>query len=153
MHFSNRLANQHLIALGGALAGLLGAMLSAPVVAIVHGDILDLDLTTVLDVIPEPLMPLWGVRLPYYHVVANLPYYITAAVLRHLLEAAVRPARMVITVQREVAARIGQPTAARAVAHGPRPRGQLLHGARALEHAERLAVQPRPVLPEEHRSG
>ena len=75
-------------------------------VAIVHGDILDLDLTTVLDVAPTPIMPLWGMYLPHYHVVANLPYYITAAVLRHLLEAAVRPARMVVTVQREVAARI-----------------------------------------------
>ncbi|MFN2283965.1 MAG: 16S rRNA (adenine(1518)-N(6)/adenine(1519)-N(6))-dimethyltransferase RsmA [Anaerolineae bacterium] len=75
-------------------------------VSIVYGDILNLDLATVLDVVPEPLMPLWGMRLPHYHVVANLPYYITAAVLRHLLEAAVRPARMVVTVQREVAARI-----------------------------------------------
>jgi len=41
-----------------------------------------------------------------FKVVANLPYYITSAVLRHLLEARVRPRRMVITVQREVAERI-----------------------------------------------
>ena len=41
-----------------------------------------------------------------YKVVANLPYYITSAVLRHLLEAALKPQRMVLTVQREVAERI-----------------------------------------------
>ena len=75
-------------------------------VTIVHGDILDLDPATWLDVSPAPAMPLWGTRLPHYHVVANLPYYITAAVLRHLLEAAVRPTRLVVTVQREVAERI-----------------------------------------------
>lgn len=41
-----------------------------------------------------------------YKVVANLPYYITSAVLRHLLEADVRPERMLVMVQREVADRI-----------------------------------------------
>lgn len=75
-------------------------------VTIVHGDILDLDPATLLDVSPVPVMPLWGTRLPHYHVVTNLPYYITGAVMRHLLEATVRPARMVVTVQREVATRM-----------------------------------------------
>lgn len=75
-------------------------------VTIVHGDILDLDPATLLNAYSAPSMPLWGTRLPHYHVVANLPYYITAAVIRHLLEAAVRPARVVVTVQREVAERI-----------------------------------------------
>ncbi len=75
-------------------------------VTIVHGNILDLDPATLLAVSPAPVMLLWGTRLPHYHVVANLPYYITAAVIRHLLEAAVRPTRMVVTVQREVAERI-----------------------------------------------
>jgi 16S rRNA (adenine1518-N6/adenine1519-N6)-dimethyltransferase len=75
-------------------------------VTIVHGDILDLAPATLLDVSSAPAMPLWGTYLPHYSVVANLPYYITAAVIRHLLEAAVRPARMVVTVQREVAERI-----------------------------------------------
>lgn len=41
-----------------------------------------------------------------YKVVANIPYYITSAVIRHLLEAAVRPDRLVLTMQREVAERI-----------------------------------------------
>ena len=41
-----------------------------------------------------------------YLVVANIPYYITSALIRHLLEARLRPERMVLTVQREVAERI-----------------------------------------------
>ena len=41
-----------------------------------------------------------------YKVVANIPYYITSAVIRHLLEALVRPKRIVLTMQREVAERI-----------------------------------------------
>ena len=36
----------------------------------------------------------------------NLPYYITSAALRHLLEAARRPATMVLMVQWEVAERL-----------------------------------------------
>ncbi len=75
-------------------------------VTVIHGDILGLDPAALLNVPANPLMPLWGTRWPHYHVVANLPYYITAAVLRHLLEATLRPMRMVVTVQREVATRI-----------------------------------------------
>jgi 16S rRNA (adenine1518-N6/adenine1519-N6)-dimethyltransferase len=41
-----------------------------------------------------------------YQVVANIPYYITSAIVRLLFEAPVRPARIVLTVQREVAERI-----------------------------------------------
>ncbi len=41
-----------------------------------------------------------------YKVVANLPYYITSAAVRRLLEATVRPKRIVVTVQAEVARRI-----------------------------------------------
>ncbi len=41
-----------------------------------------------------------------YTVAANIPYYITSAVIRHLLEAPVKPRRMVMTVQKEVAERI-----------------------------------------------
>ncbi len=41
-----------------------------------------------------------------YLVVANIPYYITSAVIRHLLEAEVKPRRIVLTVQKEVAERI-----------------------------------------------
>jgi 16S rRNA (adenine1518-N6/adenine1519-N6)-dimethyltransferase len=62
-------------------------------VRIVQGDILELD--------PAELM-----LVPGYQVVANIPYYITSAVIRHLLEAPVKPSRIVLTVQREVADRI-----------------------------------------------
>ena len=41
-----------------------------------------------------------------YLVVANIPYYITSNLIRHLLEAQRKPARIVLTVQREVAERI-----------------------------------------------
>ncbi len=44
-----------------------------------------------------------------YLVVANIPYYITSAIIRHLLENRPRPARMVLTMQREVAERICAP--------------------------------------------
>jgi 16S rRNA (adenine1518-N6/adenine1519-N6)-dimethyltransferase len=43
---------------------------------------------------------------PTYLVVANIPYYITSALIRHLLEASHQPARMILTVQREVSQRI-----------------------------------------------
>jgi 16S rRNA (adenine1518-N6/adenine1519-N6)-dimethyltransferase len=62
-------------------------------VVIIEGDILKLD--------PENL-----VTIPGYLVAANIPYYITSAVIRHLLEARLKPARMVLTVQKEVAERI-----------------------------------------------
>ena len=44
---------------------------------------------------PEKISP--------YKVVANLPYYITSPVLRHFLEASVKPEKMIIMVQKEVA--------------------------------------------------
>jgi 16S rRNA (adenine1518-N6/adenine1519-N6)-dimethyltransferase len=62
-------------------------------VRLVQGDILKLD--------PGSLLQGSG-----YVVVANIPYYITSAVIEHLLEADVKPARMVLTIQREVAVRI-----------------------------------------------
>ncbi len=62
-------------------------------VTIVNGDILKLE--------PSEL-----VSESSYAVVANIPYYITSALIRHLLEAKVRPSRMVLTIQYEVAKRI-----------------------------------------------
>jgi len=62
-------------------------------VQIVEGDVLNLPL--------EELLPDDG-----YLVVANIPYYISSAIIRRLLEAEKRPARMVLTVQQEVAERI-----------------------------------------------
>lgn len=64
-----------------------------PEVELVRGDILSCN--------PE------GLGLPDgYRVVANIPYYITSAVIRHLLDAPLRPSRLVLTVQREVAERL-----------------------------------------------
>lgn len=60
---------------------------------LVKGDILELSL--------ESLFVEDG-----FLVVANIPYYITSAVIRHLLEGKVKPARIVLTMQREVAERI-----------------------------------------------
>lgn len=64
-----------------------------PNVEIVQGDILRFRPSDLID-------------QPDYLVVANIPYYITSAVIRHLLEAEVRPRRIVLTVQKEVAERI-----------------------------------------------
>jgi 16S rRNA (adenine1518-N6/adenine1519-N6)-dimethyltransferase len=72
-----------------------GAVRGLGNVAIVQGDILELDLAVLVAAPSE-----------HYVVVANLPYYITSAVLRHLLESSLRPKRIVVTVQREVAERI-----------------------------------------------
>lgn len=66
-----------------------------PNVEIVHSDILKYALTQSRSGLPS-----------HYKVVANIPYYITSALIRHLLEADVRPALVVLTVQREVAERI-----------------------------------------------
>ena len=62
-------------------------------VHIIHGDILDMRISEII-------------HGPEYVVVANIPYYITSALFRHLLEAGNRPARMILTVQNEVAERI-----------------------------------------------
>ena len=62
-------------------------------VRIIQGDILELT--------PEKIF-----EKPDYIVVANIPYYITSALLRHLLESSLKPRRMVLTIQSEVAERI-----------------------------------------------
>ena len=68
-----------------------------PNVEIIEGDILALD--------PAALTDARTTGRPY-KVVANLPYYITSAALRHALTAQVRPERLVVMVQRDVAQRI-----------------------------------------------
>jgi 16S rRNA (adenine1518-N6/adenine1519-N6)-dimethyltransferase len=66
-------------------------------IQLIHGDILALD--------PLMLVQRFDANFDYV-VVANIPYYITSALIRHLLEAPVRPSRMILTVQKEVAERI-----------------------------------------------
>jgi len=58
------------------------------------------------DILKLPLHSLLSPSLSDYKVVANLPFYITSTVLRHFLEGEPPPARMVVTVQHEVARRI-----------------------------------------------
>ncbi len=58
------------------------------------------------DALDQDLRDLVG---PPYDVVANLPYHITSPILHRLLEAAPRPGRLVLMVQREVAERIAAP--------------------------------------------
>lgn len=62
-------------------------------VHIVHGDILKLSISDLS-------------TQPDYLVAANIPYNITSAILRHLLEAEVKPRRIVLTIQKEMAERI-----------------------------------------------
>jgi 16S rRNA (adenine1518-N6/adenine1519-N6)-dimethyltransferase len=82
------------VELDGELIPVLRQVLADfPNVSLVQGDILDVDVSAVMGE-------------PGYFVVANIPYYITSAVIRRLLEAQYKPARIVLTVQREVAERI-----------------------------------------------
>ncbi len=78
-----------------------------------------------------------------FKVVANLPYYITAAVLRHLLEAAIKPRVIVVTVQREVAARlIAQPPEMNLLAVSV----QFFARARVVRKIPAGAFYPRPQV-------
>jgi 16S rRNA (adenine1518-N6/adenine1519-N6)-dimethyltransferase len=80
----------------GMVAALAELLADCPNVEVVEGDALTLD--------PGPLVG----EAPY-KVVANLPYYITSRLLRHFFEAARRPTRLVVMVQREVAERVVAP--------------------------------------------
>jgi 16S rRNA (adenine1518-N6/adenine1519-N6)-dimethyltransferase len=117
-------------------------------VRIVQGDILELN--------PAELMPESG-----YQVVANIPYYITSAVIRHLLEAPVKPSRIVLTVQREVAERIsaapgklsllalsvqvyGQPRTAARI-----PAGAFYPPPKVDSAVVRVDLYPEPLIPVE----
>ena len=77
---------------GKLLPILREAVVDHPNVQIVHGDILQLQLTDFF-------------QSPGYLVVANIPYYLTSNLIRHLLEHDQRPSRLALTIQREVAKR------------------------------------------------
>jgi 16S rRNA (adenine1518-N6/adenine1519-N6)-dimethyltransferase len=62
----------------------------APHVQVVQGDILELNLAELIEE-------------PGYLVVANIPYNITGTLIQLLVEAKVKPARLVLTIQKEVA--------------------------------------------------
>lgn len=117
-------------------------------VTIIHGDILRQDMAALI-------------RDPGYLVVANIPYYITSAVIRHLLEAPVRPARLVLTMQKEVADRIcAKPGDSSLLAlsvqvYGePRPAARIPAGAfypppKVDSTVLRVDLYPQPRIPED----
>ncbi|MCW5878952.1 MAG: ribosomal RNA small subunit methyltransferase A [Anaerolineales bacterium] len=74
------------------LPALRSVLADRPNVEIVHADILKVNLSQ-------------HFSQPGFLVVANIPYYLTSNLIRHLLEGALRPARLALTVQKEVAQR------------------------------------------------
>jgi 16S rRNA (adenine1518-N6/adenine1519-N6)-dimethyltransferase len=121
-------------------------------VRLVQGDILDLD--------PAELMDSAGES--GYLVAANIPYYITSALIRHLLEARIKPRRLALTVQREVAERIsaqpgdmsllalsvqvyGEPTVAARI-----PAGAFYPAPKVDSAVVRVDLLPEPRLPQPH---
>src|SRR5690606_18384495 len=75
------------------LSPLQAVLAPSPNVRVVHGDILKLSISELVD-------------QPDYIVAANIPYNITSAIIRHLLESDPKPRRVVLTIQKEVAERI-----------------------------------------------
>jgi 16S rRNA (adenine1518-N6/adenine1519-N6)-dimethyltransferase len=75
------------------LAPLKAILTPHPNVRIVQGDILELNISDLVD-------------QTGYIVAANIPYNITSAIIRHLLESDPKPRRIVLTIQKEVAERI-----------------------------------------------
>lgn len=96
-HLAARARRVVAVEIDPAFLPILKSILAAfPNVAVVPGDILAL-----------PLEKIMGrTDSEGYKVAANIPYYITSAVIRRLVESAVRPRRIVLTVQKEVADRI-----------------------------------------------
>ena len=80
----------------GLASALQDAMGGTGNVIVVDGDILQLEPGSLVSAAHDEA------AAPPYKVVANIPYYITSPILRHFLEATVRPAAMVVMVQKEV---------------------------------------------------
>lgn len=92
-HLAERAKRLVAVELDNALLHPLRASLSGySNVEIVAGDILALNMADYFE-------------HPGYLVVANIPYYLTSKLIRHLLEQDPQPARLVLTVQKEVAER------------------------------------------------
>jgi 16S rRNA (adenine1518-N6/adenine1519-N6)-dimethyltransferase len=92
-HLARRFNRVVAVELDKSLIPVLKTLLSSfQNVSVIQGDILDFQPA---DAFQES-----------YSVIANIPYYITSAVIRHLLESTVKPEKMILTVQKEVAERI-----------------------------------------------
>jgi 16S rRNA (adenine1518-N6/adenine1519-N6)-dimethyltransferase len=105
-----------------------------PRVAVLQRDILE---TT-----PEGLLTAAEGRLPYV-VVGNLPYYIGTAIIRRFLEATVRPRRLIVTLQAEVAESIA---AAPGRMSYLRVEMQSLASAKLLFYVPATAFKPPPKV-------
>jgi 16S rRNA (adenine1518-N6/adenine1519-N6)-dimethyltransferase len=114
------------IELDDALAASLESQYATePNVRIVRGDVLKTDLRALSNVPPEQRK-----------IVGNIPYNITSPLLFRLLERDLRPERLVVMVQKEVADRILAPP-------GEKAYGALTVGVRSVARAERLFNVPR----------
>jgi 16S rRNA (adenine1518-N6/adenine1519-N6)-dimethyltransferase len=96
---ANRAAWVIAIELDKQLADILNENLHTDNIVVLNEDILGVDPVKLL----EGSAPGFPPAFDSYKVVANLPYYITQPVIRHFLEAPVKPDKMVIMVQKEVA--------------------------------------------------
>ena len=111
----------------------------------------------ILDIEPNELIDQGN-----YLVVANIPYYITSAVIRHLLESELKPRRIVLTIQKEVAERIcakpgdmsllalsvqvyGQPRIAARI-----PAGAFFPAPKVDLSVLAVDIFPAPIVPEIH---
>ena len=97
------------------------AFAQQPHVQVVHADVMDVDIAPLVE----------DVRT--LKVVGNIPYNITTPIIFRLLEPALRPERIVLMVQTEVADRIVAPP-------GSGTYGALSVGVRTVAHVERLFV-------------
>jgi len=119
-------------------------------IRIVQGDILKLN--------PSSL-----VSEDNYLVVANIPYYITSSIIRILLESGVKPKRIILTIQYEVAQRItaisgqmsvlalsvlmyGEPVLMNRI-----PADAFYPSPKVDSAVLRIDLYPEPILPQEHR--
>ena len=102
-------------------------------VEIIEADILSVDLSSLIGIEPSPLVPrrVAGKAI----VVGNIPYYITSPILMRLFSFADRIERIVILVQREVAARI-------AAGPGSRDYGVLSATTQLYARVEKLFTLP-----------
>ncbi|MGH7447060.1 MAG: 16S rRNA (adenine(1518)-N(6)/adenine(1519)-N(6))-dimethyltransferase RsmA [Longimicrobiales bacterium] len=120
-HLAGRVGRLILIELDRELApALQQEFADYPHVSVVHGDVLDID-----------LRQLAGSDLSHVKVVGNIPYNITTPIIFRLLERDVRPGRIVLMIQREVADRILAPP-------GAGDYGALSVGVRSVARVDRL---------------
>jgi 16S rRNA (adenine1518-N6/adenine1519-N6)-dimethyltransferase len=119
-HLAGRVRRLVLVELDDDLAARLRMEYAdAPDVVVVHGDILEVPLEDLSDQ-PATLK-----------VIGNIPYNITTPIIFHLLERAVRPAAIVLMVQKEVADRLLAPP-------GSRTYGALAIGVQSVADVSRV---------------